>query len=260
MENKIGQKAILMVSFGTSHEDALEKNIVPIEKQMEEAFPEYRIYRAFTSGMIKNILRKRENYFVCNVTEAMEQMLLDGVEQVIVQPTHIINGIENDKMVSDLMEYTDRFEKVQVGSPLLTSVDDYKKAIHAVMEEVQLEEDEALVLMGHGTDHHANSAYPTLEYTFHALGYNQVLVGTVEGFPDLRNVMTKLEVGGQKKVTLLPFMVVAGDHAKNDMAGEEDSWKEKLLIEGYEVKAVIKGLGEMKGIRNIYQEHIEALL
>lgn len=260
METKNGQKAILMVSFGTSHSDALEKNIVPIERQMEEAFPEYRVYRAFTSGMIKKILQKRENSFVFNVKEAMEQMLSDGVEQVIVQPTHIINGIENDRMLSDLMEYTDRFEKIRVGSPLLTSVEDYKKAIHAVMAEVRLEEDEALVLMGHGTDHHANSAYPTLEYTFHALGYNQVLVGTVEGFPDLRNVMTKLAVGGQKKVTLLPFMVVAGDHAKNDMAGEEDSWKEKLLVEGYEVKAVIKGLGEMKGIRNIYQEHIEALL
>ena len=128
------------------------------------------------------------------------------------------------------------------------------------MAEVTLEEGEALILMGHGTDHHANSAYPTLEYTFHSLGYNQVLVGTVEGFPDLRNVMTKLEISGIRKVTLMPFMVVAGDHAKNDMAGEDDSWKAELEDAGYEVKALIRGLGEMKGIRNIFVEHIEAAM
>ena len=190
----------------------------------------------------------------------MEQMAADGMEEVIVQPTHIINGIENDKMMEDLMEYTDRFKKIRAGRPLLTSVDDYKKAIHAVMAEVELKEGEALVLMGHGTDHHANAAYPTLEYTFHSLGYSQVLVGTVEGFPDLRNVMTRLEISGMKKVMLMPFMVVAGDHAKNDMAGEDDSWKTELEAAGYEVRTLVKGLGEMKGIRNIYAEHIEAVM
>lgn len=163
-------------------------------------------------------------------------------------------------MLRDVMDYTDRFRRIRVGNPLLTSVDDYKKSIHAMMAEVTLEEGEALILMGHGTDHHANSAYPTLEYTFHSLGYNQVLVGTVEGFPDLRNVMTKLEISGIRKVTLMPFMVVAGDHAKNDMAGEDDSWKAELEDAGYEVKALIRGLGEMKGIRNIFVEHIEAAM
>ena len=187
-------------------------------------------------------------------------MAADGMEEVIVQPTHIINGIENDKMMEDLMEYTDRFKKIRAGRPLLTSVDDYKKAIHAVMAEVELKEGEALVLMGHGTDHHANAAYPTLEYTFHSLGYSQVLVGTVEGFPDLRNVMTRLEISGMKKVMLMPFMVVAGDHAKNDMAGEDDSWKTELEAAGYEVRTLVKGLGEMKRIRNIYTEHIEAVM
>lgn len=260
MENKTGKKAILVVSFGTSHLDTLEKNITAIENQIGEAFPDYRIYRAFTSKMIKNKLQKKENIFVANVKEAMEQMAEDGIEQVVVQPTHIINGIENDRMLRDLMEYTDRFRRIRVGNPLLTSVDDYKKSIHAIMAEVTLEEGEALVLMGHGTDHHANSAYPTLEYTFHSLGYNQVLVGTVEGFPDLRNVMTKLEISGTRKVTLMPFMVVAGDHAKNDMAGEDDSWKADLEAAGYEVKALVRGLGEMKGIRNIFIEHIEAAM
>ena len=137
------------------------------------------------------------------------------------------------------------------------SKEDYKKAIHAVMEKTVIGEDEMLVLMGHGTDHHANSAYPTLEYTFHSLGYQQVLVGTVESFPDLRNVMAKLEISGRKKVVLMPFMFVAGDHAKNDMAGEEDSWKSELEEKGYEVRVILKGLGEFEGIRKIFAEHIE---
>lgn len=136
-------------------------------------------------------------------------------------------------------------------------MDDYKKAIHAVMAETELSDGEMLVFMGHGTDHHANSAYPTLEYTFHALGYSQVLVGTVESFPDLKNVMAKLKIAGKKNVALMPFMLVAGDHAKNDMAGEEDSWKSELEDEGYEVRVILKGLGEFSGIRKIFLEHIE---
>ena len=139
MENKTGKKAILVVSFGTSYLDTLEKNITAIENQIGESFPEYRIYRAFTSKMIKNKLQKKENIFVANVKEAMEQMAEDGIEQVVVQPTHIINGIENDRMLRDLMEYTDRFRRIRVGNPLLTSVDDYKKSIHAIMAEVTLE-------------------------------------------------------------------------------------------------------------------------
>lgn len=261
MERRTGsKKAILVVSFGSSHLDALEKNIDKMEAQVSEAFPEYSVYRAFTSQMIIRKLKKVENLHFHTVKEAMEQMSADGVENVIVQPTHIINGIENDSMMCDIMEFTERFRKIRVGKPLLTSVEDYKKSIHALMSEVGLGVGEALVLMGHGTDHHANSAYPTLEYTFHSLGYNQVLVGTVDGFPDLKNVMTKLEISGIKKVVLLPFMLVAGDHAKNDMAGDEDSWKTQLEDAGYQVRAVIKGLGEMRGIRNIYIEHIEAVM
>ena len=184
-------------------------------------------------------------------------MAADGVEDVIVQPTHIINGIENDRMMEDLMENMPLFRRIRVGKPLLSSVEDYKKSIHAVMAETGLQDGEMLVLMGHGTDHHANSAYPTLEYTFHALGYNQVLVGTVESFPELKNVMAKLKIAEKKQVALMPFMLVAGDHAKNDMAGDEDSWKSELEEEGYEVRVILKGLGEFEGIRKIFIEHIE---
>ena len=254
------KKAILTVSFGTSHLDTLETTIGAIERRIAQAFPDYRVARAFTSQMIINKLKRTEDLAVDNVKEALGRLAQEGVERVIVQPTHIINGIENDRMMEDIMEYMDRFQKIKVGKPVLSSVDDYKKAIHAVMAEVDVAEDEMLVLMGHGTEHHANSAYPTLEYTFHALGYQQVLVGTVESFPELKNVMTKLRISGKKKVLLMPFMIVAGDHAKNDMAGEDDSWMSELKEEGYEVRAIIKGLGEMEGIQNLILEHIEDVL
>ena len=250
-------KGILVVSFGTSHIDTMEKTITVIEQDIARQFPEWSVYRAFTSRMIVRKLKRTENMEIDTVEEALRRMAADGISEVIVQPTHIINGIENDRMMEDLMEHMSLFRKIRVGKPLLSSVDDYKKAIHAVMSEVGLETGEMLVLMGHGTDHHANAAYPTLEYTFHALGYNQVLVGTVESFPELKNVMAKLEIAEMKKVALMPFMLVAGDHAKNDMAGEEDSWKTELEDAGYAVRVILKGLGEFEGIRKIFLEHIE---
>ncbi|MCC2254942.1 sirohydrochlorin cobaltochelatase [Ruminococcus sp. CLA-AA-H200] len=252
------KKGILVVSFGTSHLDTMEKTIAVMEKDIAAKFPECPVYRAFTSRMIIRKLKSVNGIEIDTVEEAMRRMAGDGIEDVIVQPTHIINGIENDRMMADLMENMSLFRRIRVGKPLLSSVDDYKKSIHAVMAETPLADGEMLVLMGHGTDHHANSAYPTLEYTFHALGYSQVLVGTVESFPELRNVMAKLAITGEKKVALMPFMFVAGDHAKNDMAGEEDSWKSELEEEGYEVRVIMKGLGEFEGIRKILEEHIEA--
>ena len=251
------EKGILVVSFGTSHMDTMEKTITVIEREIARRFPEWRVYRAFTSRMIVRKLKRTENMEIDTVEEALKRMAADGISEVIVQPTHIINGIENDRMMEDLMEHMSLFNRIRVGKPLLSSVDDYKKAIHGVMSEVGLETGEMLVLMGHGTDHHANSAYPTLEYTFHALGYNQVLVGTVESFPELKNVMAKLEIAEKKKVALMPFMLVAGDHAKNDMAGDEDSCKSELEDAGYEVRAIMKGLGEFEGMRKIFLEHIE---
>ena len=251
------KKGILVVSFGTSHLDTMEKTIEVIEKEIKERFTDCNVYRAFTSGMIIRKLKRTEGISIDTVPEALSRMASDGIEEVIIQPTHIINGIENDRMMEDLMEHMSLFKRIRVGKPLLSSVEDYKKAIHAVMAETELDDGEMLVLMGHGTDHHANSAYPTLEYTFHALGYSQVLVGTVESFPELKNVMAKLKIAGKKKVALMPFMLVAGDHAKNDMAGEEDSWKSQLEEEGYEVRVIMKGLGEFEGIRKIFLEHIE---
>ena len=251
------KKGILVVSFGTSHLDTMERTFDVIENEIAERFDGCRVYRAFTSGMIIRKLKRTENMEIDTVPEALRRMAADGMEDVVVQPTHIINGIENDRMMEDLMENMSLFRRIRVGKPLLSSVEDYKKSIHAVMAETGLQDGEMLVLMGHGTEHHANSAYPTLEYTFHALGYNQVLVGTVESFPELKNVMAKLKIAEKKKVALMPFMLVAGDHAKNDMAGDEDSWKSGLEEEGYEVRVILKGLGEFEGIRKIFLEHIE---
>ena len=223
------KKGILIVSFGTSHLDTLEKTIAVIEREAAEKFPQAGVYRAFTSSVIIRKLKRTAGLAADTVGEALERMAADGVEEVIIQPTHIINGIENDAMMESLMEHMGLFRQTRAGKPLLSSVDDYKKSVHAVMAETELEPDEMLVLMGNGTDHHANSAYPTLEYTFHAL----------------------------KKAVLMPFMLVAGDHAKNDMAGEEDSWKSRLEEAGYEVRVILKGLGELEGIRKIFLEHIE---
>ena len=174
-----------------------------------------------------------------------------------LEPTHIINGIENEKMLEEIQKHASSFEKVLVGKPLLSEPDDYKKTVHAVMEDVDLEEGECLILMGHGTDHHANSAYPALEYTLQALGYDRIHVATVEGFPELKDVMHRIEQKQYRKVALLPFMFVAGDHAKNDMAGDEDSWKCELEEAGYEVRPILRGLGELPGIRQIFMEHLE---
>jgi len=254
------KKAILAVSFGTSHLDTLEKTIGAIERDMRQHFPECEVYRAFTSQTIVRKLRKENGIAVYSVKEVMEQMASDGIETVLVQPTHIINGIENDRMLEGLLEFTGHFQKIRIGRPLLSGPDDYKKVIHAIMSELKPPEDEALILVGHGTDHHANSAYPTLEYTFHLLGYQQVLIGTIGGFPSLQNVLAKLEVSDYRKVTLMPFLLVAGGHVKNDIAGIGAPWRKSLEETGYQVDVIMKGLGELKGIRNIFLEHIEEIM
>ncbi len=254
------KKGILVVSFGTSHLDAMEKTIQVMEEEIAKHYTDYQVYRAFTSQMIIKKLKKLELLSVMTVKEALEKMAEDGIQTVIVQPTHIINGYENDKMLEDVRAFKGKFSEIRVGTPMLTSTDDYKKAIHALVEDVALERDETLILMGHGTDHHANAAYPALEYILQTLGYSHIHVATVEGYPELKDVVAKMEEKKVKKIALLPFMFVAGDHAKNDMAGDEDSWKEELEKAGYQVRPILKGLGEFPSIRNIFMEHLEEVL
>ncbi|MCI8637786.1 MAG: sirohydrochlorin cobaltochelatase [Coprococcus sp.] len=248
-------KAVLAVSFGTSHLETIQKTIGAIEEEIQEAFPEFEVYRAFTSEMIRRKLKKRDGLDVSNVKEAMERMRRDGIEDVIVQPTYVINGTEYDIMKKELAGYQGVFKSMRVGKPLLTCPQDYKEAAKAVLEENTLGPKEMLLLVGHGTEHHANAAYPTLEYMFHLLGHPQVLVGTVEGFPKLRDVLERLAVLKAERVVLMPFLIVAGDHVKNDMAGGEGSWESILKEAGYEVKTVIRGLGEVPGIRKLFVRH-----
>lgn len=248
------KKGILMVSFGTSHVDTLGKTIGAIEKAVEKEFEDYTVYRAFTSGMIIHILKK-EGLEVMSVEEALLQMKADGIQHAIIQPTHIINGIENGQMEEIVEKHKAQFQSCYVGTPLLTTPDDYKMVAHAIMEETALEEEEALVLVGHGTEHHANSAYSALEYTFHLLGFTNVMIGTVEGFPDIRDVINKLDMSEFKKIKLTPLLIVAGDHAKNDILGENSAMT-KMQAMGYEVTPLLRGLGELDGIQKIFIQHI----
>ena len=248
------KQAILAVSFGTSHKETRERTIEAIEQQIRENFPIYEVRRAFTSGMIMNVLKKRDGIHIDNVDRAMNKLVRDGFVNVILQPTHIINGDEYDKMVRQAKAYEGHFANISIGDPLLTVSSDYEEVCCGIMKQFpNLKKDEALVLMGHGTGHFADAAYAAIDYRFKALGYENVFVGTVEGYPEISELLPQLKKFEPKKVILLPFMVVAGDHAQNDMAGDdEDSWKSVLEKEGYQVECILKGLGEFEEIRSIY--------
>ena len=251
------KKAILVVSFGTSFAETRKKTIDAIEADLAAAYPDYTIYRAWTSKMILKKLKNRDGIVLPTVSEAVEQMIADGVTRLIVQPTHVINGIENDQMKADVLARQEAFTSIAFGTPLLTTTEDQMAVIRTLMTELPApSKEEALVLMGHGTVHYANAVYAALDYTFKDLDYPRCILGTVEAYPSLESVKRQLKTLAPKKVILAPFMVVAGDHATNDLAGEEeDSWKSQLEAEGYEVSCILKGLGEYPGIRKLYIEH-----
>ena len=252
------KKAILAVSFGTSHNDTRKVTIDAIERDMQEAFPDYMLYRAWTSKMIIKKLKNRDNVHVFTVLEAMEQMKKDGITDVLIQPTHVINGIENDLMKEDALAYRDDFHSITFGDPLLTSAEDNLAVIQAIADEFSdLAQDQVLVLMGHGTTHYANSIYAALDYTFKDKGYKNIFLGTVEAYPSMESLMRMVKEYNPSKVVLAPFMIVAGDHAKNDMAGDDpESWYSQFKAAGFEVEPVIKGLGEYTGVRSLLVEHL----
>lgn len=255
------KKAILAVSFGTSHNDTRKITIDAIEQDMQAAFPDYALYRAWTSKMIIKKVNARDEVHICTVKEAMEQMLQDGITDVLVQPTHVINGIENDLMKEDAFAYQEQFHSISFGDPLLTSEQDNLAVIEAITSEFKdLEKDDVLVLMGHGTTHYANAIYAALDYTFKDKGYSNIFLGTVEAYPTMESLLKMVHAYKPKKVILAPFMIVAGDHAKNDMASDEpDSWYSQFKAEGYEVEPVLKGLGEYSGIRKLFIEHLKSI-
>lgn len=254
---KKSEKALLVISFGTTHHETRQKTIDASEKALAEAFPQYDLKRAFTAQKIIKILKERDGIEVDSVRQAIEKIYQAGYREVLAQPLHVINGSEFHDLIHDLALYSNKFEQFAVGAALLTSQKDYQDMVQAISAVIpDAGEREAIIFMGHGTEHPANTSYAALDYTFKRMGYKHCHIGTVEGSPRLDDVIDQLEADEIRKVTLMPLMVVAGEHAKNDMAGdEEDSWKNLLEAAGYQVDTLLIGLGELEGIQSMYIEH-----
>lgn len=257
------KKAILVVSFGTSYRKALKENIEPVEQALAAAFPDREFRRAFTSGVIRRKLLRRDGLKIDGVVEALEALRLEGFEDVLLQPTHILNGEESDRMMAEAKLYALVFDKFTVGKPLLSSNEDYFRLAQAIMTEVpELADDQALVLMGHGTAHFINAAYPAMEYVFHDLGYKNVFVGTVEGYPTAKEVVRRLdEQLNVRRVVIAPMLLVAGEHVSKDMAGDSpDSWVNQLRQHNYQVTPMRKGLGAYRSVCQLFVAHARAAL
>lgn len=250
---------ILVVSFGTSYNDTRDKTIGAIENKIAETYPDYEVRRAFTSQIIIDKLKERDNLEIDNVEEALDRLVSDGVKTLVVQPTHLMNGYEYDDLAAAVEEYKDKFDSVAFGAPLLSSDEDLNK-ITEILPEITKEynnDDTAVIFMGHGTEHEANAVYEKLQGKLTNAGQNNYYIGTVEATPSLDDMVAAAKEGGYKKVVLEPLMVVAGDHANNDMAGDEDdSWKSVFEKEGFEVECVLSGLGEFTEIQDIYAAHV----
>ena len=251
MEQK---KAVLVTSFGTSHLDTLEKTIAAIERAIGEALPDYTLRRAFTSSIIMRKLRSRDNLCIDNVPQALTRLMDEGYRQVIVQPTHILCGEEYDKLCALAAPFKE-FMDISMGTPLLHTTENYWTVTRTIPQLLEAPaEDEAIVFMGHGSPHFANASYALLQYLLEELGQDRIFIGTVEGLPTLEQVIGRMKRNPAiKKLRVMPLMVVAGDHANNDMAGpEEDSWVNVLKKEGYEVTCILRGLGEFPQIQQLF--------
>ncbi len=256
--------AILVVSFGTSYNESRDLTIGAIEKDIAEAFPDYEVRRAFTSQIIIDKLEERDGLKIDNVEEALEGAAEDGIDNLIVLPTHLMDGYEYTDLAEELKDYEGEFGQVVLGEPLLTSDADFDAVIEAITEKTASYDDgeTAICFMGHGTEADSNDIYAKLQDKLKEAGHENYYIGTVEAKPALEDVLLALgEKGTYKKVVLEPLMVVAGDHANNDMAGDEDdSWKTLIEKEGYEVECLLEGLGQIPAIRDIYVEHTQAAI
>jgi len=253
-----GSQAILVVSFGTSYNETRAKTIEAVEKAITDAYPDFEVRRAFTSQTIIDKLKERDGLEIDNVPEAMDRLIADGVQTVVVQPTHVMNGYEYDEMCEAIQPYEDKFTQLVYGKPLLADETDYETMVQILAADTAdyAADDTAIIFMGHGTEHPANDTYQKLAECFQSQSYDHYLVGTVEATPNLEDIMAQADALQVQKVVLLPLMIVAGDHATNDMAGdEEDSWKTQFKGQGYEVECVLKGLGEYPGIQQMFVDH-----
>lgn len=257
-------KEILVVSFGTSYSNSRHVTIGAVEDAIREAYPDYQVRRAFTSQIIIDKLKKEENIEIDNVKQALDRAVANGVKTLVVQPTHLMNGLEYNDLKKELDKYKDKFDKIALGEPLLTSDEDFKQVIAAITNDTKeyLDGETAICFMGHGTEADSNKVYATLQEKLKAAGYNDYFVGTVEATPTVDDLIAQVKESGKyKRVILQPLMVVAGDHANNDMAGDEEgSWATKFKAAGFEVKPVLRGLGQNYDIEKIYLEHVKAAI
>ncbi|MBR1537074.1 MAG: sirohydrochlorin cobaltochelatase [Treponema sp.] len=263
-KSQANDKEILVVSFGTSYNSSRDLTIGGIENAIAENFPEYKVARAFTADTIINILKERENLIIDNVDEALVRAANDGVKTLIVQPTHLMNGFEYTDLQKTLSKYESKFDKVVLSKPLLTSDEDFSLVADEIAAKTKAYDngETAICFMGHGTEAASNAVYAKMQTVLSSKGFSNYYVGTVEAKPDVEDLLNAINAkGSYKKVLLLPLMVVAGDHANNDMAGdEEDSWKSIFKAAGYEVECVLEGLGQDEKIQQIYVKHTEAAI
>ena len=260
-QDEIGEKELLVVSFGTSFNDSRRLTIGAIESALEKAFPEYAVRRGFTSQIIIDHVAKRDGEIVDNMQEALDRAVDNGVKTLVVQPTHLMNGLEYEEMSKAIAQYSDAFEQISIGQPLLTSDEDFQAVAKAITEATADYDDgeTAIVFMGHGTEAESNGVYAKMQQVLTDSGYAHYYVGTVEATPSLDDVLEAVKQGSYKRVVLRPLMVVAGDHANNDMAGDDDDyWKTTFEKEGYEVVCEVEGLGALEAVQQLYVEHAQA--
>ena len=284
-QDEIGENELLVVSFGTSFNDSRAEDIKGIEDALAEAYPDWSVRRAFTAQIIINHVEARDNEVIDNMQQALDRAVDNGVKNLVVQPTHLMHGAEYDEMVEAIDEYKDKFESVAIAEPMLgevgddaTVINDDKKAVaqaiadeackEAGFDDMQAAADAgtAFVFMGHGTSHTANVTYDQMQTQMEDLGFTNAFIGTVEGEPEdtaCEAVIEKVKEAGFKNVILRPLMVVAGDHANNDMAGDdEDSWKSQFEASGDfdSVDCQIAGLGRIEAVEDLYVEHTKAAI
>ena len=284
-QDEIGENELLVVSFGTSFNDSRAEDIKGIEDKLAEAYPDWSVRRAFTAQIIINHVEARDDEVIDNMQQALDRAVDNGVKNLVVQPTHLMHGAEYDEMVEAIDEYKDKFESVAIAEPMLgevgddaTVINDDKKAVaqaitdaacqEAGFDDMQAAADAgtAFVFMGHGTSHTANVTYDQMQTQMDDLGFTNAFIGTVEGEPEdtaCEEVIAKVKDAGFKNVVLRPLMVVAGDHANNDMAGDdEDSWKSQFEASGDfdSVDCQIEGLGRIEAVEDLYVEHTKAAI